>query len=664
MIASPAQSNTLADTVLAVERSANGMRWKWRTLDERAVLAMAQKLAIPDLLARVLVGRGVTLEEAEDFLTPTLRTAMPDPMHLRDMDKAVARLVQAVQRGEKVGVFGDYDVDGATSSALLCKYLHALGVPCETYIPDRMKEGYGPNAAALLWLKEQGVNLVVTVDCGAVSFEPLAAAKDAGLDVIVLDHHMGAAQLPEAVAVVNPNRLDETSPCRNLAAVGVTFLALVALNRALREAGWFAGESGIGNRESGKSPSPTGGGPGWGQARSDGAHQAPHPSSPLLGEGLSLSHSSFAGQNRRGDLPDTPRKEPNLLDFLDLVALGTICDVVPLTGLNRALVKQGLQVMAAKRNPGIRALFDAARLDESPSTYHAGFILGPRINAGGRVGESSLGLKLLTTEDPEEAAALAERLSQYNAERQAIEAGVLEEALTLAERQDNRAVLLVAHEGWHEGVIGIVAGRLKEKFHRPAAVVAFRDGIGKGSARSVPGVDLGAAIASACSEGLLIGGGGHAMAAGFTMAQENFAAFHDYLEARLGASAEQYRHARSLSIDACLNPDAVTLELPDLIAQAGPFGQANPAPRFVLAHCHILATDILKETHLRVTLACESRRGTRTTAMAFRAVGTPLGDLLLGHRGRPLHLAGQAKKEYWQGQPRVSFFIDDAALAV
>jgi single-stranded-DNA-specific exonuclease len=594
-----APCDTTTDTVLGVQRSASGQRWKWRTLDERAVLAMTQKLAIPDLLARVLVGRGVALEEAEDFLNPTLRTSMPDPSHLQDMDKAVARLVQAVERGETVGVFGDYDVDGATSSALMCQYLHAIGVPCETYIPDRMKEGYGPNEAAFLWLKEQGVSLVATVDCGAVSFEPLAAAKAAGLDVIVLDHHMGAAQLPEAVAVVNPNRLDETSPCRYLAAVGVTFLTVVALNRALREQGFFK-----------------------------------------------------------------DKQEPQLLDYLDLVALGTVCDVVPLTGLNRAFVKQGLQVMAQKKNPGIRALFDAARLDETPGTYHAGFILGPRINAGGRVGESSLGLKLLTTTDPEEAATLAARLSQYNAERQAIEACVLDEAMALAERQDNRAVIIVEKEGWHEGVIGIVAGRLKEKFHRPAAVVAFREGAGKASARSVPDVDFGAAIAAARTEGMILGGGGHAMAAGFSLTREQLPAFHDFLEARLGASADQYRHNRNLSIDACLNPDAVTLELPDIVAQAGPFGQANPTPRFVLAHCRVMAADVLKESHIRLTLACASRKGTRTTALAFRSVGTPLGELLLNHRGQPIHLTGQVKKEYWQGQARVSFFIDDAALAV
>jgi single-stranded-DNA-specific exonuclease len=592
----------LSDTVLSVERSAMGMRWKWRTLDERAVLAMSQKLAIPDLLARVLVGRGITPEAAPDFLAPSLRSAMPDPGHLLDMDKAVARLMQAITQGEPIGIFGDYDVDGATSSALLYQYLRALGVPCQAYIPDRMKEGYGPNTAAFLALQAQGVRLIVTVDCGAVSFEPLAAAKAAGLDVIVLDHHMGAAQLPEAVAVVNPNRLDESSPCRYLAAVGVTFLTLVALNRALREAGYF----------------------------------------------------------------QAARPEPNLLDFLDLVALGTVCDVVPLTGLNRAFVKQGLQVMAQKKNPGIRALFESAKLEEAPTTYHAGFILGPRINAGGRVGEASLGFRLLTTSDAEEAAQLAETLSRYNAERQAIEATVLEEAMALAERQDNRAVIVVENDGWHEGVIGIVAGRIKEKFHRPAAVVAFRDGVGKASARSVPGVDFGAAIAAARTEEMILGGGGHAMAAGFSLTRAQLPALHDFLEARLGASAEQYRHQRTLSVDACLNPDAVHLDLPDLVAQAGPFGTANPSPRFVLAHCRIVAVDVLKEAHVRVTLACNmggKASGARLTALAFRAVGTPLGELLQGHRGQPVHLAGQVKKEYWQGQARVSFFIDDAALA-
>ncbi|MBY0354861.1 MAG: single-stranded-DNA-specific exonuclease RecJ [Rickettsiales bacterium] len=638
----PAQP--LTDTVLNVERSANNMRWKWRTQDERAVLAMSQKMAISDILARVLVGRGVMLEDAATYLHPTLRDTMPDPLHLRDMDQAVTRLARAIRDKETIGIFGDYDVDGATSSALLGLYFQALEVPHHIYIPDRMKEGYGPSIAAFLSLQAQGVSVIITVDCGAVSFEPLSAAKQAGLDVIVLDHHIGAAQLPEAVAVVNPNRLDETSSCRNLAAVGVTFLTLVALNRSLREAGWFAGKSGKnGRQDEQEKPSPSGRGLGEG-------HDASQPSPEIAG-------APSTSPRGRGI------KEPNLLDSLDLVALGTVCDVVPLMGLNRALVRQGLSVMAAKRNQGIRALCEAAGLEEAPTTYHAGYVIGPRINAGGRVGESSMGVRLLTTHDADEAQALAARLSEYNQQRQAIEMQVLEAAMHVAHQQAERSVLLVAGDGWHEGVIGIVAGRIKEHFHRPAAVIAWKDGVGKGSARSVPGVDLGAAIAAARTEGLLLAGGGHAMAAGFTLLREQLDAFHAYLEARIGQHAAHYREQRSLSIDACLNPDALSLELPDMVALAGPFGTSNPAPRFVLAHCAIVAVDILKESHVRLTLSREGRLGNRTTALAFRCMGTPLGELLVGHAGRPLHLAGQIKKEFWQGNARVSFFVDDAALA-
>ena len=581
--------------VFGVERSASGARWIWRSDDERAILTLSQKLGIPDMLARILVGRGILHETAADYLTPSLKNQMPDPCHLKDMEKAVTRLADAVERGETIGIFGDYDVDGATSTALLMRYFTGLGARAIYHIPDRQKEGYGPNGAALLGLQAQGASVVVTVDCGAVAFAPLADAKAAGIDVIVLDHHMGAAQLPEAWAVVNPNRLDETSCCRHLAAVGVTFLCLVALNRLLRARGHF-----------------------------------------------------------------DSRREPDLLAWLDLVALGTVCDVVPLTGLNRAFVRQGLAILAQRRSVGLNALLTVGRVHELPTTYHLGFILGPRINAGGRVGKAGLGVELLISDHPAEAAGLAAQLEELNTQRQSIEQGVMEQASAQAEAQAEQAVLMIAGEGWHQGVIGIVAGRLKERYHRPVAVLSIKDGIAKGSARSVPGVDFGGAVAAARSEGLLIAGGGHAMAAGFTVETARLEALHRHLETYLGKGGADYRASRAVKIDGCLNPAALTPEFSDLLIQAAPYGTANAAPRFVLSHCRVLAVDILKEKHVRLYVTSDTGRGPRLSALAFRAVGTALGDLLMTARGHTLHLAGQVKRDRWNGEDRVSFTIDDA----
>jgi len=440
---------------LGVERSLLGRRWRQRAADDRAALTLAQRLSLPEPIARVLAGRGIGAAEAEDFLNPTLRALLPDPLHLRDMAAAAARIAAAVMSGEPIAVFGDYDVDGATSAALLERFFAAAGVPIRVYIPDRLREGYGPNAPALLRLRAEGVGLVITVDCGTAAFEPLAAAAEAGLDVIVVDHHVAEPRLPRAAAVINPSRLDEESPHRQLAAVGVAFLLVVAVNRALREAGWYR-----------------------------------------------------------------LRCQPDLMQWLDLVALGTVCDVVPLTGVNRALVTQGLKVMARRANPGLAALADVSRLDERPNAYHLGFLLGPRVNAGGRVGEADLGVRLLTTPDPGEARALAERLDGYNQERQAIEARVLAEAIAAVEGATAGSLAFATAPGWHPGVIGIVASRLKERYNRPAFVVALDGGIGKGSGRSVNGVDMGAAVIAAKQAGLLINGGGHAMAAGLTVATD------------------------------------------------------------------------------------------------------------------------------------------------
>src|SRR6185437_3569630 len=429
--------------VFGVECSLSGRLWRARGGDDRAGLALAQRFGLPEIIGRLLSGRGIGIENAEGFLAPTLREALPDPLHLKDMDKAVARLVDAVCGGELIGVFGDYDVDGATSSALLQRFFRAVGAKTTLYIPDRQREGYGPNAAALAKLKERGAGVVVTVDCGISSQEALGSAAESGLDVIVVDHHLGDPALPRALAVIDPNRVDEASPHGMLAAVGVTFLLVAGVNRALRQAGCY--------RE---------------------------------------------------------RGEPDLMQLLDLVALGTVCDVVPLTGVNRALVAQGLKIMRRRGNIGLAALGDAAGIGEKLDAYHAGFILGPRVNAGGRVGEADLGARLLATEDPEEARTLAAHLHALNAERRAIEAQVLAQAIAAVERDPGGALVLAAGENWHPGVIGIVASRLKERYNRPACVVALSGGIGRGSGRSVPGLALGPIVIAAQQAGLLVDGRG------------------------------------------------------------------------------------------------------------------------------------------------------------
>lgn len=590
-----------APALLGVTRSAMGYRWQLRGVDDRSVLAITQRTGAPEVLARVLAGRGVDVDAAEDFLTPTLRNLLPDPAHLLDMDKAATRLADAVQAGETIAIFGDYDVDGATSTALLVRYLRALGVKrVLTHIPDRIAEGYGPNTAALLGLQAKGATLVITVDCGAAAFEPLAAAADAGLDVMVIDHHIGDVTQPRAVAVVNPNRFDETSPHKHMAAVGVCFLLVVATNRVLRERGY----------------------------------------TPIV----------------------------NPLNWLDMVALGTVCDVVALSGVNRALVSQGVKVMAQRGNPGLAALADVARMDESPATYHLGFLLGPRINAGGRVGKADLGVQLLTTDDFAEALSIAQQLDMHNAERKTLEAMALEEATALAEqRADDEAVILV--EGnWHPGVIGIVAGRLKDKFHKPVAVIAREGALGKASARSVSGVDFGAAVVAARNAGLLVAGGGHAMAAGFTVELSRVEELRAFLNKRLEAGVNRYAEKRSLTVDAQLSPKAATAELLLRLKDAEPFGMGNPTPRFAFANLRLVKADIVGESHIRCIFTDGGIGGKASSArlqgIAFRAVGTPLEQAFAeGQRGKLLHVAGQLKLNSWNGVDRVDLQVEDASVA-
>ncbi len=586
-----------SEAFLGIERSLGGKRWLLRTGDERVALQMAQQLGIPEIVARVLAGRGVDAAAAPQFLEPKLRDQLPDPLHLKDMAKAAARIARAVAAGETVAVFGDYDVDGATSSALLHRFLTQAGGRVRVYIPDRIREGYGPNAPALLRLREEGAAVIVTVDCGTTAHAPLAQAAAAGIDVIVIDHHAAEPKLPDAFAVVNPNRIDETSPHRQLAAVGVTFLLAVAINRDLREEGWYA-----------------------------------------------------------------DRAEPDLLALLDLVALGTVCDVVPLTGLNRVLVRQGLRVVAQRGKAGRAALADVARLNERCGTYHLGFLLGPRVNAGGRVGAADLGARLLITDDPHEARALATKLDELNRERQAIEAAVLEAAHAQVSGDGGKGGLaFAAGEGWHPGVIGIVAGRLREHYGRPACVVALDGDVGKGSGRSANGFDLGAAIIAARQAGLLINGGGHSQAAGFTVARNEIPALAAFLAERIAGHAASSRLAPRMSLDGALALGAVSDELITMLERVGPFGVGNPEPRFAFTDVRIVRADVVGTKHVRCILG--DQRGGRLGAIAFRVVGTGLGQALLNSGGASLHLAGTLRADEWRGERRVQLCIEDAAPA-
>jgi single-stranded-DNA-specific exonuclease len=588
---------------LGIERSLTGRRWAARLGDERTALAMAQRHGLPDAICRLLAAREVELDGVADFLDPTLRRFLPDPLHLRDMDTAVDRLVRAVRGGERIVVFGDYDVDGATSTALLLRFLRAVGGEAGLYIPDRRIEGYGPNAPALIKLKGEGASVAITVDCGVTAHEPLAEVARAGLDVIVIDHHQAEIALPEALAVVDPNRIDEASPHKHLAAVGVAFLLCVGVNRALREAGWYG----------------------------------------------------------------SSRPEPDLRQWLDLVALGTVCDVVPLTGVNRALVRQGLHVLRQRRNLGLAALADIARLREPPGAYHLSFMLGPRVNAGGRVGQADLGARLLSSDDPHEVGALAMRLDELNGERRAIEREVLDQAITRIEglygpeRKGLPSVLLVESEGWHIGVIGIVASRLVERYGRPAFVIGMDGGIGKGSGRSVRGVDLGAAVIAARQAGLLVNGGGHAMAAGVTVAREILPELAHFLDQRIAPQLGAAPAVRELGIDAALTPAAATQDLVTMIERAGPFGAGNALPRFALTGVRVDYAQPVGDGHVRCTLVGADRG--RIDAIAFRCGQTALGPALLDSARPVLHVAGALRIDQFGGRDRVRLQIDDAAPA-
>jgi single-stranded-DNA-specific exonuclease len=583
--------------VFGVAASLTGRAWHWRGGNMQ--LGAQQQLG-DDVVRQLLLSRGVAPDDIERHRVPTLRNFLPDPSRFRDMDVAADRLAQAVIAGEKITIYGDYDVDGATSSALLIRLLRDLGIEAGYYIPDRLLEGYGPSGEALVKLGQSGSSLIVTVDCGAMAHEALAMAHDAGVDVIVVDHHKCAAELPRTVALVNPNRLDEEDDAAahgHLAAVGVAFLLAIALVRTLRERGYFA-----------------------------------------------------------------DRREPDLLALLDVVALGTVADVAALHGLNRAFVAQGLKVMARRDNIGMAALIDASRLKRSPACSDLGFALGPRINAGGRVGESTLGVRLLTTRDPEEAREIAAQLSTLNEERRAIEAEVQEAAEAQLASQHNRAVHLVAGEGWHPGVIGIVAGRIKEKTGKPSLVIALDGDTGKGSGRSIAGVDLGAAIIRARDEGLLVAGGGHAMAAGLTVPADRIDALAEWLDSTLEAQVARASASREMALDLAVAPGGLTPELVESLEAAGPYGVGWPGPRVAVGPVRLVKCDIVGTDHVRLIAAGDD--GKSFKGIAFRAAESDMGQALLhGSRGRRLWLAGRVKIDDWGSRPQAELHLEDAAWA-
>ncbi len=589
----------MSGTVLGVERSLNGRRWVWRLGEDRVGLGIAQRLGVPEIVGRLLAARGVDINGAAHFLDPTLRASLPDPSALIDMDAAAARIADAVQRGETIAVFGDYDVDGACSGALIFSLLRELGAPVLHYVPDRMTEGYGPNAPALRALAQRGASLVICVDCGTAAADVFATVSGS-LDIVVLDHHKADGLAPAIVATVNPNRLDDASGMGSLCAAAIAFLTAVALVRELRRRGVFAGSV-----------------------------------------------------------------EPDLLSLLDLVALATVCDVMPLIGLNRALVSQGIKVMARRARPGIAALIDVALVKDRPSAFTLGFTLGPRINAAGRISEADLGLRLLVTQDTVEARSLAGTLDAVNRQRQEVEASMLEAAMRAAEAQAaaGQPVLMVSGAQWHPGVVGIVAGRIKERFNRPACVAALADGMAKGSGRSVLGLDLGAAVIAARQNGLLTTGGGHAMAAGFSLPAARWEDFQAFLNARLAAAAH-LPAAANLAVEASLSVPGASLDLAQQISRLAPFGNGNEEPTFVLQRARVLRADRVGRDGATIRAIIEGEGGgVRLKAMLFRAREGALADALLGRGGAPLHLTGHLRAEEWNGTTSVGFIISDAASA-
>lgn len=588
---------SLAKKSVPQNLSVMGRLWTFREFDERTALGISQTYDLPAPVAEAIAARGIGWDEVEAFVNPTLKDLLPDPSRFKDMDIAAKRIADAIINNEKIAIFADYDVDGATSSSVVARFLRASGQEPMVYIPDRMTEGYGPSETAMQKLSSAGASVVLILDCGTTAFETLGAATASGLDVIVIDHHEPEPQLPNVCALVNPNRLDEDREYGHLCTAGLAFLLVVAISRELRARDYW----------------------------------------------------------------NDQRPEPVLTRLLDLVALGTVCDVVKLTGLNRAFVVQGLKVLAKRTNAGLRALADVSGLNDMPGSYHLGFVLGPRINAGGRIGDSGLGAKLLRSDDDGEVAALATRLDILNAERKQIEADVFNDAIERVHRMDMEdAAIVVAGEGWHQGVVGIVASRLVERYGKPACVIAMGESEGTGSGRSIPGVDLGAAIIAARQSGHLLKGGGHAMAAGFSVPRNGLDDFRMFLQERIRSQTNDKSLHLPTRLDGRLSIRGASFELASALESLAPFGPGNPEPRFLLENVRISYSDVVGADHLRMTISGAAGTGS-LDGIAFRCVGTPLGDLLASSRDTPIDLVGRLKTDTWGGRTRAKFHVEDAA---
>ena len=577
--------------------SVTGKKWVLKKFDQEKVFYLKENFSLDEITAKLLVLRNIKKEDVNSFLNPSIKNFLPNPNILLDMEKTTLRTVRAIHNKDKIGIFGDYDVDGATSTALIGKYFNKLNLPYEIYIPDRKTEGYGPSKKGFDELINKNVKLIYTVDCGTLSFDTINYAKNKNIDVIILDHHQSEINLPKAYSIINPNRLDDKSNLQYLCAAGVSFLFLVSVNRELRKINWFK---------------------------------------------------------------DNKIEEPNLINFLDLVSLGTVCDVVPLTGLNRAIVKQGLKIMKAKKNLGLKTLLDICKVENNPSIYHLGYILGPRINAGGRVGRCSHGANLLLNTNAKEVFKLAIELDQYNKERQLLEKDLLKKILNETQKYLKDPVLILQGSNWHEGVIGIVAARLKDKFNKPIIVISKNGKIGKASARSIVGFDIGSIIIAAVQENILIKGGGHKMAGGFSINIENIEKFKNFVFRKFNNINEDISQRKPLWLDCKIAPTAINLEFYDKVNILSPFGSGNPEPKFFIEDLKPVNSKIVGEKHIKSVLI--GPEGTSIKTIAFNAIDNELGAYLLKKNNRTFNIAGKLSLNEWRGQKNVEFIIDDISV--
>ena len=577
--------------------SISGKSWILKQFNQEDLNFIKDNYSLDEITSKLLSIRKIKREEINSFLNPLIKNFLPNPNILLDMEKATSRTFQTILKRDKIGIFGDYDVDGATSTALLGNYLSELNLNYEIYIPDRKKEGYGPSIKSFKELIDKGVKLIFTVDCGTLSFEAINFAKESNIDVIVLDHHQSEVKLPKAFSIINPNRFDDNSDLKYLCAAGVAFIFLVSLNRELRKKDWFL-------------------------------------------------------QNEI--------KEPDLINCLDLVTLGTICDVVPLKGLNRAFVKQGLKIIKSKKNLGIKTLLDICKIETSPTIYHLGFMLGPRINAGGRVGKCSHGANLLLGKNPKSSFKLASELDQYNKERQILEKDLLQKILNETKDNSQDPVLILSGKNWHEGIIGIVASRLKDKFNKPVIIISIEGDTGKGSARSIVGFDIGSIIISATQDNILLKGGGHKMAGGFSIKVEKINEFKKFVFKKFKTINEDLSKDKPLLLDSIISPSAINLEFFNKVSLLSPFGSGNPEPRFVIEDVKTINGKIVGEKHIKSILV--GKDGSSIKTIAFNAVGGDLGEYLLKKNNKLFNIAGKLSLNEWKGQSNVEFIIDDISV--